>query len=218
MALFNILLILSTDRIDPSLVGAIIGTAPIVLAIAGALQLGRRPQATPITAAVKVTIGTALVVQARVDGDTVGVMFAIGAMLAEVGFSLLAVPVLSAIGPVGVSLHVTWIAAVMLLVGAVGLEGSAALRMPTSTELWALTFLAVLVTAVAFVLWYSAVDRLGAETAGLFAGFIPVSALLTSAMLGTDSVTPVKIAGVLIVGLGVAFGMRTGGYKPDPVP
>ena len=39
--------------------------------------------------------------------------------------------------------------------------------MPTSTELWALVFLAVLVTAVAFVSWYSAVDRLGAETAGL---------------------------------------------------
>ena len=33
MVLFNVLLILATDRVDPSLVGAIAGSAPIVFAV-----------------------------------------------------------------------------------------------------------------------------------------------------------------------------------------
>jgi len=208
MVLFNVLLILATARVDPSLVGAIVGTAPIVLAVVGALQLGRRPRLGLVGGAVLVASGTALVMQATVSGDGLGIVFAVGVMLGEVGFSLLAVPALKRIGAIGVSAHSTWIAAAMLIVGALILEGSDALRIPTTTEAWALVYLAVAVTAIAFVCWYTAVDRLGADTAGLFAGLIPVTTLLTSALIGTDNVTPAKMIGVLVVGLGVYLGMR----------
>lgn len=50
-------------------------------------------------------------------------------------------------------------------------------------------YLAIAVTAIAFVVWYWAVNRLGADTAGLFAGLILVSALLTAAALGTDAIS-----------------------------
>jgi drug/metabolite transporter (DMT)-like permease len=210
MVLFNVFLILSTDRIDPSLVGAIVGTAPIVLAVAGALQLRKTPQLRLVAAAFVVAAGTALVVQARVEGDLAGLLLAVAVMLGEVGFSLLAVPVLGRIGPIGVSVHATWLAAAMLVVGAMVFDGSAALRVPTATEFWALLFLAVLVTAAAFVMWYSAVDLMGAEKAGLFAGLIPVSALVTSAAIGTDMITLGKLTGVLMIGVGVVFGARVG--------
>jgi len=211
MVLFNIFLIASTNRIDPSLVGAIVGTAPVGLAVIGALQLGRRPRANLVAAAITVAIGTALVLQARVEDDPLGIALALGAMLGEVGFSLLAVPVLASIGPLGVSIHSTWMAAVMLIIGALVFDGSLALPMPTPTEFLALTYLTVFVTAIAFMMWYTAVDGMGAERAGLFAGIIPVSALLTSSMIGTDIVTLPKLVGVLIVGLGVAFGLRNPG-------
>lgn len=208
MVLFNVLLILATARVDPSLVGAIVGTAPIVLAVVGALQLGKRPRFGLVGGAVLVAGGTALVMQATVSGDGLGIAFAVGVMLGEVGFSLLAVPALKRLGAIGVSAHSTWIAAAMLTVGALIFEGSEALRNPTPTEAWALVYLAVAVTAVAFVSWYTAVDRLGADTAGLFAGLIPITTLLTSALIGTDTVTPGKMIGVLVVGIGVYFGMR----------
>lgn len=67
-----------------------------------------------------------------------------------------------------------------------------------------------MVTAVAFVMWYSAVGRLGVDTAGLFAGLIPVSALVSSALIGHDQMTVAKTIGVLMVGGGVVLGVSAG--------
>ena len=69
-----------------------------------------------------------------------------------------------------------------------------------------MAFLAVAVTAVAFVLWYGAVVRLGSDRAGLLIGIMPVSALLTGLALGIG-VTPLAAAGAALVGIGVAGGL-----------
>jgi drug/metabolite transporter (DMT)-like permease len=211
LAGFNVLLIAATARTDPSLVGAIVGTAPVMLAVLGALQTGRRPSPKIVAAAAVVAVGAAMVQEARVRGGMVGTLLAVGAMLGEVGFSLMAVPVLRRLGPMAVSAHATWLAAAILAAGAIATEGSAAFRVPSGAELATLLYLAVVVTAIAFVLWYTAVDRLGAETAGLFAGLVPVSALVSSALLCTDRITLLKSLGVCIVGLGVVIGIRVPG-------
>jgi drug/metabolite transporter (DMT)-like permease len=75
-------------------------------------------------------------------------------------------------------------------------------RCPSTREAAALAYLAVLVTAVAFVLWYSGLERLGVERAGLFA--IPVSALVSAWAIGASTITPPRLLGALGVGLGVA--------------
>jgi drug/metabolite transporter (DMT)-like permease len=66
----------------------------------------------------------------------------------------------------------------------------------------------LMVTALAFVLWYSGMARLGAERAGLFAGLVPVAALLSSAAVGGAAITIPRLVGALTVGAGVAIGMR----------
>ena len=43
----------------------------------------------------------------------------------------------------------------------------------------ALAYLAIVQTAIAFSLWYSAVGILGPAIAGLFAGLMPIAAALT---------------------------------------
>ena len=63
--------------------------------------------------------------------------------------------------------------------------------------------LATVVTAMAFVLWYIAVERLGAATAGLFAGLIPVARRCQRAGPGPDhDQAPASWAGALLVGAG----------------
>ena len=74
-------------------------------------------------------------------------------------------------------------------------------------EAAALAYLAVVVTALAFVWWYTAVHRLGAERAGLFSGVLPVSALLAAAALGSSTLTLSRLAGVLAVALGITAGL-----------
>jgi drug/metabolite transporter (DMT)-like permease len=64
------------------------------------------------------------------------------------------------------------------------------------------------VTVLGFLAWYSAVERLGVERAGLFSGVLPVSALACSALLGVATVTPARLAAVAVVAAGVTFGVR----------
>jgi drug/metabolite transporter (DMT)-like permease len=105
-----------------------------------------------------------------------------GALACEAAFSLLAIPLLATLGPVGVSTYACAAAA--------------------------FAYLAVVVTAVGFVLWYSGVRRLGVERAGLFAGLVPVAALVTSAAVGAATFTLSRLVGAVAVGAGVTIGIK----------
>ena len=74
---------------------------------------------------------------------------------------------------------------------------------------YALLYLAVAVTAVVFVAWFSAVARLGAERTGLFNGLVPIASLIAVAVIGTGTGTGtgVQLAGALSVLAGVTLGL-----------
>jgi drug/metabolite transporter (DMT)-like permease len=126
----------------------------------------------------------------------------------EACFTLLAVPLLATLGPYGVSVHTTWLAALAFGVLAAAFEGRTALSRLTARDLGAAGYLAVAVTAVAFVLWYSSVHRLGPGRAGLLTGLAPVSAAATGVLLGGPWPHPPVWAGVVVVGAGLALGLR----------
>jgi drug/metabolite transporter (DMT)-like permease len=72
-----------------------------------------------------------------------------------------------------------------------------------------------MVTAVAFVLWYSSVHALGVERTGLFSGVLPVSALLVAALLGRADLTLGRLAGALLVGAGIAAGLMAASQRAE---
>jgi drug/metabolite transporter (DMT)-like permease len=199
---FNLFLVAAVERADPSLVGVVIGCAPLLLV---ALS-GGRPDARLLGAAAIVVAGAALVQGTGDGGGATGLALAAGALVCECLFSLLAAPLLPKLGPLRFSAHATWIAAAMFALLSVAEFGD--VRMPDGTETAALAFLAVLPTALAFVLWYTAVHRLGVDRAGLLVGLMPVAALATSILLGFEPARPEQLAGVLIVAAGVTTGLR----------
>ncbi len=111
-----------------------------------------------LAAALVVTCGAALVTGLG-RTDAAGVAWTAVVCGCDAAFTLLAMPVLGRHGPCGVSVHATWIAAIMY--GGAGLvhDGPAAVPGSARTVWLAVGYLAV-ITAVAFVLWYSAVGRL----------------------------------------------------------
>jgi len=219
LVLFNVAVVRGVEHAEPAVIGVAVASVPLVLAVAGPLLSGSRPAPAVVLAAGVVSVG-AVLVQGGGRTDAAGLGWALLVLLTEVGFTLLAVPVLGRLGPWAVSLHTTWIAAVALLALGITVEGPGAMTRLGPDDLLAAVHLAVVVTALAFVLWYSAVGRLGAGRAGLFSGVVPVTAAGGGVLLGGPVPAPTVWLGILVVaaGLGIGFGAARRVRSPARTP
>jgi drug/metabolite transporter (DMT)-like permease len=209
----SVLMIQATRVADPASVGVIIGAAPLVIIIAAAIAAGRRPARRVLLAAAVVTAGS---VVAQLGGGTgpawsaAGLLWSAGALGGVVGTSLLAAPVLPRLGALAVTVYACVLAGLMLLAAAAVVAaagGPPILRTPTATQLAALAYLTIAVTAIVFIAWYGAMERLGVDRAGLFNGLIPVTSLAAVALTGTGAITPLRLLGALAVLAGVLLGL-----------
>ena len=215
LAAFNLLVLAAEASMDPGSVGVIVGAVPVLLALAGPLQERRRVEPRVLAAAAVVAAGAAAVQGLGGAVTAAGLAAALGALACEAAFSLLAAPLLVPLGPVVVSAWAAILAVPMLLASGLALDGPGGLlRTPTAEEALGLAWLAVAVTAVAFILWYSAVRALGVERTGLLTGVLPVSALVVAAILGRADLTPGRLAGALLVGAGIAAGLLASAGSP----
>lgn len=207
LVLFNVFVIHGVRETDPATVGVIVGCVPVVLALAGPLLEGRPLSARVIAAAAVVSVGAAGVQWAGGGVTAAGLLFALGALACEAAFSLLAVPHLQRLGPVALSTYACLFAVPILALWSLFARGPS-LPMPDAEQAGALVYMAVGVTVLGFVSWYSAVGLLGVERAGLFSGVLPLSALACSALLGVAAVTPERLVAAIVVALGITLGVR----------
>ena len=218
LAAFNWFVIEGAMRADPAFLVAVVGAVPITLAVVGPILSRKRVH--PPTAGGAVVVGVGIVVvSGATSAPLAAVPYAAGILLCEVAFTLLAVPLLREITPLQLSASVCLVAVPMLAAAAV-VEPGAAMQFPTVTEGLALLYMAVITTAVAFLLWYGGVVRLGADRAGLFAGVMPVAGYVAGVVLGTSPWSLAAFSGVLLCGLGIALGLQApsagGGDRPTP--
>ncbi len=199
---FNLAVLAAERSAEPAVSGVFVGCAPVVVAVLVPLLEGRRPR---LWGASLVASG-AFVVQGWGRTDGAGLVFSACALVGEVGFAVLATPVLRALGPLLTSATVCGVAAVESAVLGVVLDGGGWVRWPDGGEAAALLWQAVVVTVVGFVCWYRGMQVLGAERATLFSGLIPVAAAATAPVVGAGSYGAAQALGSVLVGLGVAAG------------
>lgn len=222
LVVFNLALVYGARHAEPAVYGVAVASVPILLALLGPLLGGEPPRTRVLAAALVVTAG-AVLVQGFGRTDAVGLLYAITVLLCEAGFTLLAVPVLARRGAWSVSVHTTWMGAAVFAVLGLAVEGGSAVGELDARHWAALAYLAIAVTAVAFVLWYSAVRSLGPGRAGLLTGIAPVAAILAGVLLGGPLPGPPVWAGTFVVAAGLAIGLggRRGRRNCDlarPVP
>nr|WP_246221014.1 DMT family transporter [Phytoactinopolyspora mesophila] len=205
LAAFNWLLIEGTRHADPAFMASVVGATPVVLALAGPLTTGGRVKPATVVGSALVLVGIVLV-HGATGAPLVALPYALGFLACEVAFTLLAVPVLRELTPLQLSASVCLIATPILAVLSI-FEPGPSLQLPTGTETLALLYMAVLTTAVAFLLWYSGVAQLGADRAGLFVGIMPVAGYLAGLVLGTSTWAVPALIGVTLCGLGIAVGL-----------
>ncbi|HET9290084.1 MAG TPA: DMT family transporter [Actinomycetes bacterium] len=206
LVVFNVCVIQASRHASATLVGTVIGTVPVILALVGPLLAGSRPSGRVLLAALVVVAG-ATIATGLGSGSLAGLLYAVGALACEACFSLLAMPLLPRLGPIRVSAYSQVIAVPMLLVLGAVADGTGMLRAPGAAEAAALLYLSTVVSAGAFFLWYDALPRLGADRAGLFAGVLPLGAIVTSVLLGLGAPTAAEVGGAALVVAGLATGL-----------
>ncbi|ELP69291.1 putative membrane protein [Streptomyces turgidiscabies Car8] len=202
---FNLAVIAAEHSAEPAVPGVFVGCAPVVVAVLVPLLDGRRPQRTVLYGALTVAVG-AFAVQGWGRTDGVGLAFSGCALAGEVGFAMLAVPLVRPLGPRLMSATVCGLAAAESALAGLVLDGAGWLRVPDPTETAALLWQAAVVTVVGFVCWYIGLQRIGPERATLFSGLIPVAAACTAPLVGTGSYGIAQAAGSALVGAGVVLG------------
>ncbi|WP_371675320.1 DMT family transporter [Streptomyces sp. NBC_01276] len=221
LVLFNVAVVRGVAHAEPAVIAVAVASVPILLGLVGPLLEGRRPSRRVLLAAPVVVAG-AVLVEGTGRTDAVGVGWAALALACEAGFTLLAVPVLGRHGAWGVSVHAVWLGAVMLAGLAVFAGGpasgpasgptafTAGLGALTAGQWAAVGYLAVLVTAVAFLLWYRTVAAVGSGRAGLLAGVAPLAAAGAGMLGGGGTPGPAVWLGLVVVIAGLALGLRRG--------
>lgn len=216
LVLFNVGVVRGVAHAEPAVIGVAVAAVPILLALVGPLLGQTRPTPMVVAAAIVVTLGAALVTGGG-RTDAAGLGYALLTLVCEAGFTLLAIPVLRRLGPHGVSLHAVWIAAVALWALSLTTEGPGAVGSLRAEHVPAMLHLALGVTVVAFLLWYTAVGRIGPGRAGLFTGIVPIASAVGGVLLGGPVPGLVVWLGVAVVVVGVALGMRTGPTRPSRI-
>jgi drug/metabolite transporter (DMT)-like permease len=208
LVLFNVAVVRGVAHAEPAVIAVAVACVPVLLGVLGPLLERQAPRRRVLVAAAVVTAGGVLV-EGTGRADAAGVAWAAVALICEAAFTLLAVPVLRRHGPWGVSVHSVLLGAAMFAVLGLGVEGPRAVTRLTPAQWLAVAYLAVLVTAVAFVLWYSTVAAVGAGRVGLLTGIAPVSAALAGMATGGRPPGWTVCAGILIVLCGLAAGLRS---------
>jgi drug/metabolite transporter (DMT)-like permease len=216
LVLFNVCVIQATRHASPTLVGTTVGTVPVVLALVAPLLARAGPSGRVLAAAAAVVAG-ATIATGLGSGNLTGLLYAVGALACEACFSLLAIPLLPRLGPIRVSAYTQAAAIPLLLIVAVIADGGGILRTPSAAEAAALLYLGTVVSAGAFFLWYDALPRLGADRAGLFAGMVPIGAIVTTFLLGLGAPTVTELGGAALVIAGLTVGLVPGRPRRRPI-
>lgn len=207
IAAFNVFLVAAARYVDPALIGTVLAAAPVALAVLGPALQRRRPGLFVVVGCVLVTVGT-VVGTGLGRAIELALVLCLGALICEVAFSVLAVPLIARLGTLRTTAYATCAATLVLTVAGLVIEGPARLlRSPTGIELACLVYMTVVIAVVANLLWYAALPRIGAEYAGLFYAFAPVGALAAGLLLHTSAPSTGELIGLGLVMLGLFVGL-----------
>lgn len=207
LVLFNVAVVRGVAHAEPAVIAVAVASVPVVLGILGPWLERRAPSRQVLLAAPVVVTGAALV-EGTGRTDAAGVAWAALALGCEAAFTLLAVPVLGRHTPWGVSVHASRLGTVLFAVLGVTREGPTAAAELTWAQWAAVGYLALLVTAAAFVLWYSTVRTVGTGRAGLLTGIAPLAAAAVGTATGSGLPGPSVWLGIAVVIGGLVGGLR----------
>lgn len=216
-AVFFPLLVTATYRMPGGIVGAAGGLQPLFVALLSYLLFRRRASREELATGLVAAIGVTLVVGPTSTGfDAVGALATIAATASfavAVVLSKRFTPPPDRIAATGWQLGLS---SLVLVPVAVALEGTPA--MPGIGEFVGVGYLSLVTTGLAFILWFSGIERLPTHVPPL----LGLAAPLTGATIGWaalgQSLTPLQLAGFVLTIGAIGLGVRPPRPRLAPCP
>lgn len=208
VVMFNILLMLGLDMTTATVSGIITAATPAVIALMSVAMGDRlgRVGWIGVSVAIAGVVAVNLLATPGEDEASRPILGGVLVFLAVVGEALYAVLGRYAAGKLTPLATATWIsmygAAMFVPLALWDLRDTDLDAIPLSAWL-AILYLAIVVTVVAFALWFKGLATIPASTAGAFTGMIPVTAVISAGLILGESVGPLHIAGIACVLTGI---------------
>ncbi len=204
--LFNLFLLWGLRLTGAAEAGVITATTPAVLAVVALIMLGERPGKAGWLA-IALSAAGLLVLQGRPDGfsgSLAGTVLVLAAVVCEALFTVYGQRVSGSLSPLATSFWVNALALAMFVPGAaieaVGFDWTAV----TLGGWLAILYGGLGASALAYVLWYAGLARLGAAKAAPHTAMMPLAALALSALLLGEEVGLRHLVGMALVGAALA--------------
>lgn len=198
----------------------LLSLAPATIWLGGALTAGTRPTSRQVAGLLLSLAGGAVVLLAGRSGplltlaSSAGDAWMMAAVLVWTAYSLL-LRKRPADLPPDVALASSIVAALLLLLPWVVARG-ATLPVLTPQMTWALGYIGVFASLLAFLLWTYGVATLGPERASQYIHLMPVFGLLLAVVLLGETLLPAQAVGALCVFSGLALAQQRRAAPTDP--
>ncbi len=189
-------------------VALVFGTLPVFVALVSRGFRLERLRLRHWAASVISFTGVALVAaggNASLGGDVGGILLALAAAATWAGYSVSMGPLMRRYSPYRISAFVLLVGSVPLLVTAArqiaGQEWDGLGALAWAAFVYSLLFSLV----VTNVMWFTAIDRVGAARSSLYANLQPFLGALFALLVLSEEMAPLQVAGGLVIGAGIVL-------------
>ncbi len=191
----------------------LLNTDPIYIAIMASVFLKEKLDLRKVAGIVIAFIGISVIVLRGSSGTFVltplgilGDVLAIGGAFSWAVYSIYGKKVMDKVTPYDMTAYAALFGTIILGILAFGFEG---ISLPTSVNGWAiLVYLGLLVSGVAYLMWFVALEGISAYKAGIALFFMPLVGIIVSAIILGETLDLAFGIGAVIVVIGMYITMR----------
>lgn len=196
---FFALLFIAAYRLPGGVAAIVGGIQPLVVALLASRVLRERLTPRIFAAGVSGVLGVSLItLQAQARLDAIGVLAAVGGTLSMASGIVLSKKWGQPAAPLTTTAWQLITGGLTLLSVMLAFEGLPVTPL-TDSNLIGYTYLSILGTAFAYVMWFRGIARLPASTTAFLGLLSPVVAILLGWMVAGEVFTPMQMLGILIV-------------------
>ncbi|WP_233466712.1 DMT family transporter [Xenorhabdus nematophila] len=223
---YNICFFYGLKYIDASRASLIVAINPVVIAIFSYFFFRERLPAISVGGIILCLLGAGFVIVSNNplllesgNGSMIGDISILGCVISWVIYSVFCKKTVNEIGALHTVAYSVLAGAIMLTVTVLvtGEMNQTALSLLSFSDLISLIYLGVVGSAIAYILYYDGIDKIGATRAGVFIALNPLTAVLGGMLFLGEKLTTTIFMGAVFIIAGIFIANKRGRDKNNPL-